>query len=308
MYCPCLNEIKTEKVSSIGQLIDFIGTIKKKNNENCLYFRGENNDFGASAFQPSIYRKYSVLNQENVLYREMQRFNEHEFHTDRTAIDKLARMQHYNSPTRLIDISEDILSATYFALENKGSDNCGVVYIVEIDEKKIKYYDSDAVSVIANLAKLPLVSNVNQKSKKEVGRSAYKFLNDLKKFNEEDSVKFLLHEIKEEKSYFESIIDPEHIFSIQCVRPKYNNLRLHTQKGAFLLFGLNKHDAERSIDFIHEIDEKLFINNTDNHPIVKIHKVILDNKIELKDVEKLGVTLPYIYPEIDRVGNYLKQK
>ena len=300
------NEMINKKVRTIGELVDYVTKITYNKN-NTLYFRGENKDFDAGAFQPSVYRNDFIRNEE-VFYREMQRFNDQEFITDRTAIDKLTRMQHYEAPTRLIDLSEDVLNATYFALENKKSDDNGVVYIVEIDSIKINYYDSDAVSVVANLAKLPLDNRTNKKSKREVIFSANKFLNNIEKFNKEESIKFLLHEIKEEKPYFEPIINPQHIFSILGVKPKYNNQRIHAQKGAFLLFGLNKYDESKHLNLITKSNNKLFIDNSYNHPIVNIHKVILDNKIKLSDVEKLGITLPYIYPEIDRVSKYLKNK
>lgn len=85
----------------------------------------------------------------------MQRFNDHEFTTDKTAFDKLSRIQHYHAPTRLLDLSEDVLSALYFALEGRKANDHAVLYLEEIDEQQAKYYDSDAVSAVANLVKSP---------------------------------------------------------------------------------------------------------------------------------------------------------
>ncbi|MGR9051071.1 MAG: FRG domain-containing protein, partial [Gammaproteobacteria bacterium] len=237
---------------SLDELIRFVLQIKKTNDGNTLYFRGENQDFGEKALQPSIYREQNYI-REHIFYREMQRFNDHEFFADKTAFDKLARMQHYQCPTRMIDISEDVLSAAYFALdvdERKEKKPDSVLYVLEIDWNKIKYYDSDAVSVVANLAKTPLDNPDNtEKSKRAFAHDSLNFLYDREHFNNADlkSIRFLLHDIKEEKPYFQNLIDPKHVFSLFCVKPKYSNQRILGQKGAFLLFGLNKKDVEKPI-------------------------------------------------------------
>ena len=96
----------------------------------------------------------------------MQRFNDHEFLSDKTTFDKLSRMQHHSAPTRLLDITEDLMSAVFFSIDeidtksnDKGNSKNGKdtknprIYVFEIKEKSVKYYDSDAVSVVSNLAK-----------------------------------------------------------------------------------------------------------------------------------------------------------
>jgi hypothetical protein len=252
----------------------------------------------------------------------MQRFNNHEFTEDRSAFDKLSRMQHYLAPTRLIDFSEDALTALYFAIEKRK--NCfetkkaceAIVYVVAIANKKIKYYDSDAVSVISNLAKLPLDNDygICDKSKRSIAASAKESLNNyrydsVKCFNAEKSAGFLLHEIKEEKSYFSHIIDPKHIFSAQFVKPKLTNTRIYGQKGAFLLFGLNIDDVKSHIPIIDYNENKKLVLLDDiriQHPVKKILKLKISCDIDLNDLKKLGVTKPYIYTGMDKVSEHLK--
>lgn len=244
----------------------------------------------------------------------MQRFNNHEFTEDRSAFDKLSRMQHYLAPTRLIDFSEDALTALYFAVETRTECKDAIVYVTAIANDKIKYYDSDAVSVISNLAKLPLSDN-SDKSKQAIATSAKESLNNprydsVKCFNAEKSAGFLLHEIKEEKGYFSHIINPQHIFSAQFVKPKLTNTRIYGQKGAFLLFGLNYYDAISHIPIIDHKDNKLVLLDDIRiqHPVKKILKLKISCKIDLKHLKKLGVTKPYIYTGMDKVSEHLKEK
>lgn len=303
-------QIITKYARSIPEVIDIALNIQPTDDANAIYFRGENRDFMQSALQPSIYRSVDRLKKEHVFYREMQRFNDHEFAADKTTFDKLARMQHYSAPTRLIDISEDILSAMYFALD--GKNGVAALYVIEIDREKIKYYDSDAVCVLSNLAKIPLYGNETaEKSKDEIRivvADAVSRTDDIDCLNEQEAIKFLLHEIREDKGHFSPIIVPKHIFSIFCVKPKYSNQRILGQKGAFLLFGLNDSNVERPIQLLREFGDDVMFNidiESDRHPIRQIVKIRLDDSITSDHLSKLGVTKPYIYPELDKVANFL---
>jgi FRG domain len=296
---------------SLDELIRLVLQVQKTNEYNPLYFRGESKDHGISALTPSIYRNDNLVD-EHKFYREMQRFNDHEFFADKTAFDKLARMQHYQCPTRMIDISEDVLSATYFALNKREKNTDSILYVLEIMDDKIKYYDSDAVSVVANLAKAPLDNpNNNEKSKRAVCRDGLSHLNDRAKYCKTDleSKSYLLHDIKEEKPYFEDKIDPKHLFSLFCVKPKYSNQRIHGQKGAFLLYGLNKIDAALSIPVFQQSGSSLQLALEPGfHPIANVTKIKLSPQIQKSHLEKLGISEPYIYPELDKVSEYLTNK
>jgi len=296
---------------TLDELIRLVLQVQKTKADNLLYFRGEPKDYGITALTPSIYRNDNLV-KEHKFYREMQRFNDHEFFADKTAFDKLTRMQHYECPTRMIDISEDVLSATYFSLNKREKNTASILYVLEIMEDKIKYYDSDAVSVVANLAKSPLENpSNNEKSKRVVCRDGLSHLNDRAKYckTELESKRYLLHDIKEEKPYFEDKIDPKHLFSLFCVKPKYSNQRIHGQKGAFLLYGLNKIDAALSIPVFQQSGSSLQLAlEPDFHPIANVTKIKLSPQIQQSYLEKLGISKPYIYPELDKVSEYLTKK
>lgn len=302
------------KEKSVSNIPDFIREVLDfESDENCTtYFRGEPENFEATALQPSIYRKANHLKNENHIYREMQRFNDYEFTEDKSTVDKLSRMQHYLLPTRLIDLSEDALTALYFAVEARTKCEDAVVYVVAIENEKIKYYDSDTVSVIANLAKLPLDNaDIPEKSKRLIAQDAKNTIlksNAIDEYKNFKSTDFLLHDIKEDKGYFSNIIDPRHIFSVQFVKPKLTNTRIYGQKGAFLLFGLNIDDVEKHIPIIEYKDKCPFLldNILIQHPIKKILKIKINCSVDLKELKKIGITKPYIYTGMDKISEHLR--
>jgi len=311
-------KIKSKEVETISEIFNYISseiTLSK----TILAFRGEKKDYSknkdtngnvkSTELHPFIYRD-EYLKNEDKIFRESQRFNNQEFIEDKTTFDKLSRIQHYSAPTRLLDISEDLMSALYFAIgERKNYEGDAIIYIFEIEEDRIKYYDSDTVSVISNLAKIPLENSKKFKSKQMLLCDIKKYKKKLKKFNKQDSAKFLRHEIREEKPQFDSIIDPEHLISIQCVRPKLTSGRIKSQKGFFLLFGLNPDDIKKPIQLIS--NNKLLNDSRIKHPIKQIHKIIIKScgieKMK-EDLKKSGIKKSFIYPEIDKISEYLNEE
>lgn len=317
-----MDTMRKIQISEVNCLAQFIGVLASLDTIPCIkterYFRGEPSDYQGGAFTPSIYRSADRLINEPNFYREMQRFNDQEFRDDKTTVDKLSRMQHYDVPTRLIDLSEDAFSALYFALKGKDiPTDVAVVYVIDVKPEKLCYYDSDKVSVIANLAKSPLTqscSDDNQKNKQAIVADALKYSENIEAFNEQNSTGYLLHDIKEEKPYFSSKINPMHIFSVQCVKPKFTHSRINSQKGAFLLFGLepnNIHESIRLIEKCGDNDYYLTQNDKIQHPVERITKIVIAKEAIAKmrrELELVGVKTPFIFPEMDKVAEYLKQK
>lgn len=285
---------------------NFVSNIDIK--KECIYFRGETNDYKENALKPSVYRD-NFINYEEIIYREISRYNNIDFSEDQTTFDKLSRMQHYFAPTRLIDLSDDPLNALWFAKSKAEIEPC--VYLIKITKNEIKYYDSDTVTVLSNLAKIG-VKDTSNKCKKKIAKNtcdAIKNQKNIKEFNKNKSIKFLLHEIRNDINHFEPIINPRHISSVLCVKPKLTNSRIKSQKGAFLLFGLNLYDPLKAIPIIKMEKDDLVLNNDFIHktPITEILKIKVKN-IDFKILEKIGVIQPFIYPEMEKVTEYFKGK
>lgn len=310
MFLKDTNTMSDEKFKSIASLVKHISVIAKTK-EGKLVFRGEKENYGDTALHPLVYRGY--IKSEDKIYRESQRFNDHEFDSDKGTFDRLSRIQHYSAPTRLIDVSEDLLSAVYFAIADKDTTDAkdAVIYVFEINEDEVKYYDSDAVSAVSNLAKIPCSNhNLPQKTKKQLLCDAIVYSDDVDAFNAQDSVKYLLHEIKDEKPHFANIIKPNHLITVHFVLPKLTSHRLRSQKGAFILFGMNKNDWEKPIELLNNgvFDESL--KKDEGFPIKDIHVITIDiNSIkQMKiELENLGIRKSFMFPEIDKVSEYLKQ-
>jgi hypothetical protein len=303
------NKIDTKIANSISDYFKIIEEfISKPTKDDCaFYYRGENKDHQEKALTPSIYRD-GLINSEEKIYREVSRYNNIDFSEDVTTFDKLCRIQHYSAPTRLIDLSDDPLTALWFAI-NEGKKQ-GVVYLIKIKKSKIKYSDSDTVTVISNLAKIEYSNKKSEKSKQKIANDV-KFILDsnesIDEFNSLQSIKFLLHEIRNDVNHFEPIIDPKHISSIQCVKPKLTNTRIKIQKGAFLLFGLNIKNPKLNYPLLTLSKGKLVLNKDkyQKHPIKEILKIDVSN-IKNTVLSKIGLTEPSIYPEMDKVSEYFK--
>ncbi len=302
--------IQEKTAHTISEFIDIIENLDFEDLQ--VYFRGEPMDYKDTAFQPSVYRGDN-LEKEHLRYREIQRFNDLDFMHESSTLDKLSRMQHFDLPTRLIDLSEDALTSLFFAVKERQSANDSIVYVVGIDKSKVKYYDSDTVLILSNLAKLPLKSD-SEKSKRELFNStnySLKKQKSIKWFNEENSsVGYLLHEIREDKSHLQSLINPKHIFSVQCVKPKLSNQRIYSQKGAFLIFGLNGNDVSKSIPILEfDRNQNLVLHTDSLHslPIRRIFKIRIKPTINLDSLKKVGITEPYIYTGLEKISKYLKE-
>lgn len=103
---------------------------------------------------PSILRTPDGPRVEHLLFRDMVAHEPQSFSECRSALDHLVQMQHYGLPTRLLDVTMNPLVALYFACEEAPPYPAdGAVFVFSVPEEKVKHYDSDTVSVLANLAK-----------------------------------------------------------------------------------------------------------------------------------------------------------
>ena len=118
-------------------------------------------------------------------------------------------------------------------------------------------------------------------------------------------LKKLLHYIREDKSYFKPIINPNDIGKILAVKPKLDNPRIVRQQGAFLIFGAESSFVYNSIKPMPKIKKEWIIKGNNNNKII-----IKSSKKEsiLKELDKLGINKSTLFPEIDKVADYIKEK
>ena len=187
------------------------------------------------------------------------------------------RMQHYSLPTRLLDITSNPLIALYFACKSAPNED-GEVIIFSMPRKEVKYFDSDVASCISSLARMP---------KGEKDRISF----EVEDFNNQSSVKRLIHFIKEEKPYFEPKIIPDDLRKIICVKGKQSNDRISSQSGAFLLYGLDS------------------VMDEEGTPEISVTRITVDNKKKiLKELDLLNINESTVFPYIENSAKYVADK
>ncbi len=296
-------ELPREPRRIVRSIVDYLEVINEIANEQkpgtTLFYRGH----GSMAFKlvPSIYREGTYVAVEDKMYKELIMSDPQDFSDDHSALEKLVRMQHYNLPTRLLDLTLNPLVALYFACKHEKKWPDGEIIFLAIPDSEIKFYDSDAVSIVANLAKRPIedkreLQHLTQNP--EFSTDTYK-REILDEFNGIVTVERLLHEIREEKSYFLGKINPNDLSRVICVKAKRNNKRIVAQEGVFLLFGLG-----RQIDEPAQVPDAWVIRSN-------VGAIVVDQKSKgniLKELERLNIRDSTLFPDIEKTAMHVKKK
>lgn len=256
---------------------------------NNFFYRGQAN----SNFEllPSLYRSTIWEEKEDELYHDLIVKCPNNFQNKKRHIDILKEMQHYSLPTRLLDITQNPLVALYFAVsEHEGQDGELVMFY---HSNKIKNASSDTIEILCALASLPF------RTKQNLYKVAQK-ANNIKDFNKSEFTKKLLHEIKLAIGSFENIIKHDDLLGIQFVKPLQDNPRIVRQNGYFIVNGLVGTDKGALIS---KYDEQRYKVGSVTKRFIIPH----DKKMDiLRELSLLGINKSTIYPEIDKVSEYLK--
>lgn len=237
------------EIAEIANLSQFVKKLSEliKTYKN-LYFRGQANLNWK--VQPGIARN-SPEREKDYIYEILRRYPA-EFEKEPTYCEKLARMQHFGIPSRLLDITENPYIALFFACESNFEDY-GEVRIYTADKQDIKSYnDRDIHRTIKNIL---------------IGKNS---------------------KIK------------------NCILlGKYSNHRIQNQKGLFIF--CSDISENSSVDDMKYKDDDLEYKDEENKRTVFVI-CDKDKKKILDELEILGITEEFVYPDIEDSAAYLKNK
>ena len=276
------------------------------NNGYMFYFRGEGDD--SWELRPYIMRKEKAIlrDKEGEMLLDLMSKRPEDFIGATSALSQWVIAQHHGLKTRLLDITRNPLVALFHACEHP-SDSSGDVLAVDgtfhvfvVPKDIVKTFESDAVSVVANLAKLP-----RSEQDRLMGTSLAPDKNALKEPFDRTNKYFrtmrrLYHYIRQEKPHFKEQIDIRDLFRIFVVEPQQSFERIRVQSGALLLSAFHER---------FETEEVLKLNK--NTPIYHHYKLTVpaDKKDEIADELKfLNMTREVLFPGLDTAAEAIVKR
>ena len=274
-------EHKTQ--STATSLEGFLRLINGLNENDYGYEYAFRGDAKIRLSKPSLFRDGGILAKLDY-YNHIIQLAPEEF-SNRNAFDILSKMQHYNIPTRLLDFTSNPLVALYFACKDNNEDGK-----VEVVKGRFFHSDLHEIQIICLVEDfLARYLQVLEPDGLVTMKLFYDFL--LKK-----NISFGFDDI----DYLNAILEVGFI----GIRPNHTNPRLSAQQGLFLLFGIGDKSSDPNRFPLDRLVNPPSIEY-ENKYIIKIPSC-KKNTIR-KQLEKLGVDLSRLYPELEHISEFVKQ-
>lgn len=206
-----------------------------------VFFRGQSEEF--EFIIPSIFRDTKHIENEHELIKEAEISYPLEIQKIKNQSDKLALMQHYGLPTRILDITANALVALYFAV-SENEDKDGVVYLFNKKRKKEEeVLTSKSIPVIiktvlTNLTykeKLLLDLTFRKIKNKEILLSSFRKVN----YRILPIVEKIYDAIKMDIGFIPTNIKVSDFYGLNFVTPLEVDERIIRQNAMFMIFGLD---------------------------------------------------------------------
>lgn len=259
------------------------GRVKRNDLLYQIWFRGQKNYNWKLA--PGVFRENNDFTVEHkyieLFKREYPNLND----VCSTEVDWLSHMQHYGVPTRLLDWSENILIALFFATESTDENNDGKLSILNAFELN-KFATTTAES-----------QGVYSEKDKEILHRVLLAQGHLNKADLKGSMKYKVEKMGYDSDYLSYIDDEEFDLNVKspvAFFPKLISDRMKYQSSVFTIHGGGINDFKSLESF-----ENILLN----------YKIPNDKKLKIrKQLFNLGIHEGSIYPELENQSKYLKFK
>ena len=267
------------EINRVADFLDYIREFQQDHPEELHYFRGESRSDWE--LRPSIMRS-GLVQYETEMLTELVIRRPDEFQSADLAISQWVLAQHYGLRTRFLDVTRNPLVALFHAC-NEFPEIAGRLHIFAVPREIIKPFNSDTVSIIANIARLPYPQQGLIVSEQSIETD----------FEYTGALRNLYQLIRAEKPYFEERIAIRDLFRVFIIEPQQSSERIRAQAGAFL-----------SSAYHQRFEREEILNLNDRIPVYAHYTPTIPAESEskqaiLRELRLLNITRETLFPSLD---------